>query len=40
MERLYGGKNLICMIVEPFIHDSEESYIYVGDIYICGIDCM
>ena len=40
MERLYGGTNLICMIVEPFIHDSEECYIYVGDIYICGIDCM
>ena len=40
MERLYGGTNLICMIVEPYIHDNEEWYIYVGDIYICDIDCM
>ena len=40
MERLYGGTSLICMIVEPYIHDNEEWYIYVGDIYICDINCM
>ena len=34
MERLYGGTNLICMIVEPYIHDHEEWDIYMLEAYI------
>ena len=38
--KVHGETNLIHIIVEPYIHNNGELYIYWRHIYICDVYCI